>query len=88
MVLEHFDQPLRHVEVGETPCDRFPSCSSQLRGLKRVRDEGPEALVERVLLAGIIEEPAACGMDELGVLSPVGFWDPFGYATSPEKFRR
>ncbi len=27
-------------------------------------------------------------MDELGVLSPVGFWDPFGYATSPEQFRR
>jgi light-harvesting complex I chlorophyll a/b binding protein 1 len=28
------------------------------------------------------------GMDELGVLSPVGFWDPFNYATSPEQFRR
>jgi len=28
------------------------------------------------------------GMDEIGVLSPLGFWDPFEYATSPEQFRR
>lgn len=28
------------------------------------------------------------GMDEIGVLSPIGFWDPFGLSTSPEKFRR
>lgn len=28
------------------------------------------------------------GMDEIGVLSPLGFWDPFGFSTTPEKFRR
>jgi len=28
------------------------------------------------------------GMDELGILSPIGFWDPLGFATTPEKFRR
>jgi len=28
------------------------------------------------------------GMDELGILSPIGFWDPLGFATTPEKLRR
>uniref|UniRef100_A0A7S2HPU7 Plastid light harvesting protein n=1 Tax=Octactis speculum TaxID=3111310 RepID=A0A7S2HPU7_9STRA len=28
------------------------------------------------------------GMDEIGITAPVGFWDPFGYSTSAEKFRR
>jgi light-harvesting complex I chlorophyll a/b binding protein 1 len=28
------------------------------------------------------------GMDELGITSPIGYWDPWGFNTSPEKFYR
>ena len=28
------------------------------------------------------------GMDQLGITSPIGYWDPWGFNTSPEKFYR